>query len=514
MKINIYTFLLRSISTSLALTITSCTPSVEQKAPSLEFKPSWKSTDTAFSDENTHPKIAVTHDEIHSTFCWWEIFGDTTLNELEQTALKNSPTLETAIARFREAVWTAGIYESDLYPTLSLNGNASRQRLPKDLLSSTKIPIITSASPTPTIPPPPVPPCPIQTISSTTVQGPLYYNLLDATLVVNYEADIWGRLWLTKKAYTEMAKAFLEDIDAVQLLLTYQVAKSYNTIRYYDIDIRLAEIRLACLIDQCALTDERYGSGINDKTLSLEFASRKEAIIAEIAELSNERDRMIITLAVLLGKAPNEFQMPTSFTPWSYATPPYVIPSEVLAQRPDIRRSLREIESSIALIGVAKTSYLPSISLTGLAGYESLKANRLIKWQNRIWAGSTSLGMLLLDGGGRDSTVNQAIASYDVKASEHIGICLQAIGEVEQALTTYIAREKELRSYIAQNQQDKELLQISLDRYTSGLVNFVDVLVLKEQEIDSMRAVVQAELSLQLASLELIKAVGGHWNLK
>ncbi len=500
-----YTFI-----SSLAL-LSSCTPPVHEEAKNITLGKNWKTSASPFianAEENLPQVTSSTQDGMRTVFHWWEIYGDTVLNELEQEALQNSPTLEASIQRFQDAVWTLGIHQSDLYPTLSLASAASRQRIPKDLRQSTKVPVISSSPVSPTPSPTPIP---TPTTSTKTVKGPSHYNILDTTLVVNYEADLWGKLWLTKQSYAALAQASLEDIDAIQLLLTYQVAKFYNTIRYYDIDIRMAQTLLQCIKEESSLLQSRFTSGISDLSPYLEIETKKEAIIAEIAELQGLKAKATTALAVLIGKEPATFTMPSSHAPWVYATPPYTLPSQVLSQRPDVRRSLREMESLIAQIGIAKTEYLPTLSLTALVGYEATKANRLFKWRNRIWSGSTSLGMTLLDAGKRESEVNSAIASYNAKAQEHITVCLTAIQEVEDSLSQYIAYEKELKAYVNQEIQNDALFTLSRDRFESGLTPYQNVLTAKEQKIASMRTTLQTEYNLQLASLELIKAIGGSW---
>ncbi len=493
------------------LTITSCTPSIDQKEPKIALSDVWRETLTICDNSSIPLPIVSTEEKgLRTIFYWWEVYQDNILNTLEQEALKNSPTLEAATYRFEEAVWTLGIHESDLYPTLDLSASASRQRIPTDLQSSMKIPTATTVISTP-VPPPGITPAPVTTTTTKTVKGPEHYNLLNPGLVVNYEVDLWGKLRLKKDSYAALAKASLEDVQAIQLLLTYQVAKLYNTIRYYETDIRMAYTLLKYIEEEAYLSYTRYSSGINDLDPYLEIEAKKDALIAEIADLTDKKNQATVGLAILLGKEPSTFQLPNADATWTPVLPPTTLPTEVLQERPDVRRSLREIDSLIAQIGVAKTEYFPSLSITGFLGYESLKANRLFKWKNRMWSIGSILGMRLLDAGKRESEVNSAISAYNVKAQEHIHVCLTAIQEVENALSLYNAQNRATLAFINQNTQRNITLSLTAQRFASGINPYQHVIAAQQQKITSLRSTLQSEFALQLASLDLIKAIGGSW---
>src|SRR5258708_12070234 len=75
-------------------------------------------------------KYETTEEKTNAVACpekWWHVFGDATLNELEEEALRQSPTLQMAIARLKEAKAQLLLSESDQYPHLDLFTSSQRQ---------------------------------------------------------------------------------------------------------------------------------------------------------------------------------------------------------------------------------------------------------------------------------------------------------------------------------------------------------------------------------------------------
>ncbi len=484
------------------LAVTGCSPSISETSPQLQTSHKWKK-DTAFLD-NTVSGIPISQSEegARRIFHWWEIYNDEILSNLEEEALQNSPTLQAAIHRFEEALYTVGIYESDLYPSLSLSSQATRRRVAKDLRAP-------SLKTVPATPPTTNPTAPSVQIAP----GPKHNNDLSLSFIVQYEVDLWGRLKLTKDQYKSLAEASLEDVSTIQLLLTYQVAQLYYTIRYYEEDLAYIEKIHDCIDNLSSLAEAQYLAGITDATSFLELKSELKSIEAQRAEITRLKEQSEAALAVLIGKEPNEFTLdplPTN-QEWNQTTPPLQIPSEVIANRPDIRRSLKELEAVHAGIGIAKTAYLPSLSLSALAGNESKKANSLFKWKNRIWSTNASIGMLLLDAGARENEVKAVQASFHAKASEYIDSCLVAIGEVEKALSNCYAYQSSIASYREQTLQNQTLTEIEEEKFNSGVIAYQKVLQSKIDSYVSSRSLLDAHYNFQVASLDLIKSIGGSW---
>jgi outer membrane protein TolC len=80
---------------------------------------------------------------------------------------------------------------------------------------------------------------------------------------------------------------------------------------------------------------------------------------------------------------------------------PLDLPSDLLERRPDIAASEPLVAAANAKIGVAKAAYYPSLSLSGVLGYENASLNHPFSLSNRFWSVGPSLAETLFDGGAR-----------------------------------------------------------------------------------------------------------------
>src|SRR6202040_945814 len=96
--------------------------------------------------------------------------------------------------------------------------------------------------------------------------------------------------------------------------------------------------------------------------------------------LDVQRSQVEHALAVLEGRPASEFSLPRS--PFDGLPPsiPPGLPVELLARRPDIAEADRFVAATTAQIGIARAAYLPQLSLTGSAGFESTSLSNLFSW--------------------------------------------------------------------------------------------------------------------------------------
>jgi multidrug efflux system outer membrane protein len=89
-------------------------------------------------------------------------------------------------------------------------------------------------------------------------------------------------------------------------------------------------------------------------------------------------------VAVLVGRTASEFSLPRS--PFDGLPPsiPPGLPADLLARRPDIAETDRYVAAATEEIGIARTAYLPHLTLTGFAGFESTASGGLFSWANSI----------------------------------------------------------------------------------------------------------------------------------
>jgi multidrug efflux system outer membrane protein len=151
------------------------------------------------------------------------------------------------------------------------------------------------------------------------------------------------------------------------------------------------------------------------------------------------------------------------------------VPADLLGRRPDIASADSLAASASAQIDVAKAAYLPQISLTGLAGYESTNPATIVNWQNTIASIAASAVAPIFTGGRLKANVDQAQAAYRQSVAQYEKTVLVAYQDVEDQLAAlhYLSRQFDAESNAVADARRAE--EIASNRYNTGLVSYLDV---------------------------------------
>src|SRR5208282_3274266 len=168
-----------------------CTVGPNYKRPAVEIPSSFKEAPPAGWKEAT-PNDAIAKGE------WWQVFGDSELNDLESKAMIASPTLQAAVARVTQARASVRITRADLFPAVTVDPSALRERY-----SGTRE----------------TPPG-----FSTSAYTANTFNL---PLDVSYEVDLWGRVRRSVESARAQAQASEADYENILLTLKSDVAQDY-----------------------------------------------------------------------------------------------------------------------------------------------------------------------------------------------------------------------------------------------------------------------------------------------
>jgi outer membrane protein, multidrug efflux system len=154
---------------------------------------------------------------------------------------------------------------------------------------------------------------------------------------------------------------------------------------------------------------------------------------------------------------------------------------------------------------------LPQISLTGLAGFESTNPASLFTWQNAIANLASSAVTPLFTGGRVRAGVDQAWAVYRQSLAQYQKTVLIAYQEVEDQLAALriVAGEAESTVNAVTDAQQAEV--IALNRYRRGLVSYLDVVTAQTALLANQRTATQITGQRMVATVLLIKALGGGW---
>jgi multidrug efflux system outer membrane protein len=337
------------------------------------------------------------------------------------------------------------------------------------------------------------------------------YTDIQLPLTASYEIDAWGRIRRSVQSARATQEATEADLRFVRLSIEATVAIDYYTLRTIDQQLKIVDQTLVDFTQALALTTDRFKKGLNS---DLEVAQAKTLLDQTLTQkqaLQIQRDQLQHAIAVLLGRPVEGFSLPDQ--PYN-PTPPDIpagLPSDLLERRPDIAEADRNVAAATAQIGVAKAQYFPQLSLTGLAGYESTNATSLLNWQNTIASLGASAVAPIFTGGRLKAGVKQAQAGYRQSLAQYEKTVLVAYQEVEDQLAALHYLEGESQSEASAVVDARQAEMIATQRFRAGLVGYLNVVVAQETELANEQTAAQIAGQRLVASVVLIKALGGGW---
>ncbi|HEY6927046.1 MAG TPA: efflux transporter outer membrane subunit [Steroidobacteraceae bacterium] len=413
---------------------------------------------------------------------WWEVFSDPKLNDLEQQLDKSNPDLQAALARFGQARAIAREDLSNEFPTLGLGASATRTR------SSGNAPL-----------------------GALDGNFPFTSNDFLASLNLNWEIDLFGRLRNTTAAARAQAQSSAADAAAVALSLQAELATDYFTLRGDDTTIALLEDTIKVYDRAYELTKNRYQEGISAATDVDQADTVRQNARAQLAASRRDRAQHEHAIAVLLGVIPTNFNLEPARLAGSVPPLSSGLPSALLQRRPDVARAERAMAAANAQIGVARAAWFPVFSLTGVAGFESIEASTWFKAPSRMWSIGPAATVPLLDFGARSAINQQARAGYEEAVANYRKTTLTAYQEVEDNLAALHHLADEVAADEAASKAAQSAAFHSDKRYDAGVADYVEVTTTHTAALQEQRDTISARVSQLNAAVALVRATGGGW---
>jgi len=417
---------------------------------------------------------------------WWRVFGDETLNRLQDRAMQANQDLQAAAARLRQARALHRDARSGLFPQVDVGAGVTRQRqspasqgLPDDADSSAS-------------------------------------TLWRAQVGASYEADLFGRVSATVAAAQAGAERSEALFHSVRLALQGDVAASYFLLREMDAEQALYAETVALRRRTLDLVQRRYDEGdISELDLA---RARSELSAAESESLGVARRRSVAehALAILLGSTPADFSLPAMPLEHVQIAVPAGLPSALLERRPDIAAAERAMAEANARVGAAQAAFFPRLEISGALGFEAGQAGNLFDWSTRSFLlgplVGTMLSLPIFDGGRREAGLELARARYEEDVAAYRQAVLGAFREVEDSLANLRILDEQTSAQDAAVDASVRAAGLSHLQYREGSVSYLDV-------IDADRSVLQRRLlAVQLrgeqarSTVALIRALGGGWD--
>jgi NodT family efflux transporter outer membrane factor (OMF) lipoprotein len=414
---------------------------------------------------------------------WWTGYGDPQLDALIDESFMGSPSLEIAQARLRAAQSVATRAKAARLPTTSVDAQITSQRYAENGL----------------VPPP--------FAGSFVTSGQL-------ALDFSYDVDFWGRnreALASARANVQAAEA---DTAAARLALAVAVARAYFQLNLSYAFLDVAQANLAQETSILDLTQQRVAAGLENTAR----VKQSEALVALVRAAVDATQASIETtrnaLAALVGVGPDrglDLQRPNLLAPANIALPS-ALPVDLLGRRPDVEAARWRVESAARGVAASEAAFYPNVNLVAFAGLQAVGLSKLFDASDTIIGGGPAFSLPVFNRGALRGALEAQQAQYDLAVGQYNQSLIDAIHEVADVMSNWNANEKEAADARAALESAQRSYELTRDRYTAGLDNYLSVLSTENQVFLSQALLAELQSRRLTVSTDLIRALGGGYS--
>ncbi|MFH2001111.1 MAG: efflux transporter outer membrane subunit [Planctomycetota bacterium] len=411
---------------------------------------------------------------------WWRSFNDPDLDQLIEDALAQNLGLRIVWDRLAQAEAIARREGAELGPSLDYSAGVSRTRTRRELTDGTRD-------------------------SSTS-------NEFSLGISASYELDLWGRIRSKRDAAERDARANVEDVKTAAITLTAQVAQAWYQLVEQHAQLEILAMQLDTNLKVQELVTLRFRRG---QVSAADVLRQRQLVESNQGESARAESRIRVLehlLAVLLGRSPAG---PVTVKRTELVSLPPLpdtgLPAELLRRRPDIRRAFEAVMAADQRAASALADRFPRLTLSARAETSTDAVGDLFE----TWLANLAAGLLgpILDGGRRTAEVDRTKAVLSERLNDYGRLVLESIKEVEDALV----KERKQREFIASLERQlaisDQVVQRIRDTYTSGAVDYLNVLdaLLSNQSLQRSR--LEARRQLIEYRIDLCRSLAGGFTL-
>ena len=423
---------------------------------------------------------------------WWQVFNDPALDAYEQQLLQANQSLLAARDHLDQARSLARVATADMFPQLSADPSALRERGSANRPLNGQVPTIVNGVPQPIL--------------------PYTQNVYTVPFSLTYEADLFGRARHNVEAANATLQSTAADLQNVQLVLTAELAADYFTLRELDAEFEVVQESVGYQRKGLDLVNNRHTGGIASGLEVAQQAALLDSTLSQLALVQQTRAQYEHAIAVLVGQA--AFSLTVPVAPLR-ATPPPVplgVPSDVLERRPDIATAERLMAYQNAEVGIARTAFYPHITLSGSGGWQSRDLAPLFNAPSLFWSLGADALQPIFEGGRNRANLAAARAAYDQSVANYRQTVLTAFQQVEDGISNLSTLSQALSTQGAAVEDARRALTIANNRYIGGVTSYLDVITAQTVLLTSERLETQLLGQQMVSSVYLVKALGGGWD--
>ncbi|MEP7007126.1 MAG: efflux transporter outer membrane subunit [Sphingomonas bacterium] len=415
---------------------------------------------------------------------WWQRYPDPQLSKLIEEALANSPDLDVAAARIRVADGFAKQAGAALLPSATAGGTVGATRvgrpdgLPAEIL-------------------------------------PSGWNDSGAAGVgLTLDLDLWGKNRAALRAAKLDAQAARYDAAEARLALTTGIASIYAELAALYAQHDSIASAVAIRTQTLKLVDQRVGQGLDTQAALRQARARLEQTQANLTATDEAISLARNAIAALVGTGPDRAL--TIARPEIGALVPLDMPAgasaNLVGRRPDIAAARARLEASAQQVKVARAGFYPDVSLSALAGFQSIGLSNLFTSNSFFGSAGPAVTLPLFRGGALQGQYRARRGQYDEAVALYDRQVIEALRQTADALTSrslLASRLADSRRALADFEEANRLARL---RYSQGLSTYLDVLSAEEGVLDSRLTVAKLETRSFALDVTLIRALGGGFH--
>lgn len=414
-----------------------------------------------------------------------QILNDPLLDSLIGIAVKNNKDILQLMARMDMAKENESIMKGALFPNISVGADWQRSR---------------------------------QSGAVTQNGEPAYSSDLSVGANVQWELDLFGNIRNKVKSKADLYKVSANNLKWAQISLAAQVATTYINLRTYQQQYLVHISNLESQQRVLEIVQARYNSGLVSKLDVLQASTVYLSTQAVVPMYEWYITQTINTIHNLLGDdvyTPDNSPLRDSLLtkiggiPQPVGVENYMnIPMPQLLARPDIAAQEANVASYAALVDASKKEWLPQFYLNGSLGYSSGGFSKPFAQDKMRFSLNPGMSWTIFDGHILQESVKLSKSAWEEAVNAYEQAVIVAVREVDNTMLQYDAYDKQVQRYKMLADQGLEILQLSLDLYKKGLVDFQVVLDAQRSLLGYENSLTQAVGQKSAVAVKILKVSG------
>jgi multidrug efflux system outer membrane protein len=332
-----------------------------------------------------------------------------------------------------------------------------------------------------------------------------------ANITASWDPDIFGRLKAQERAALARIDAASAQAQGVRLALLAEIAGS--VIDWRVLDARAAAITAdsAAATQLAGLAKAREDAGIAPGFDRVRAEATASSSAVRLAALESERARLIGRLVTLTGQdaATVRAALAAAAPALATAAAPAGLPSDLLANRPDVAAAAASLAASDADLAAGARARFPRITLSGVLGLLAFNPGDFLDTDSLVGSLTAGIAGPLLDFGRVGAGIDAAAADKRAAFAAYRGAVFQALGDAEAAYGVVAAADAEAKLSMAERDQLARAAGLAETRYRAGLASFLEVLEARRAADASGERAAAALGRASRARIVLWQALGG-----